>query len=76
MWMSVFMVLVVLIALPAWSFSEKDLAKFKAVNSCEKCDLSKADLERANLSGAHLSFANLERADLEGANLTEANLSV
>ncbi len=58
MWKSVFMVLVVLIASPAWSFSEKDLDKLKAVNSCEICDLSKADLERANLSGAHLTFAN------------------
>ena len=59
---------------PAWSFSEKDLAKFKALNKCVKCDLSAADLVGANLNKADLREADLSAANLAGANLNKANL--
>ena len=81
---AVFVVLAVLVVTPAWSFSEKDLAKFEALNSCKNCDLSgasfsKADLRGANmneadLSGAKLSEANLSKVDLSKANLSKADL--
>ena len=76
---AVFVTLAVLVATPAWSYSEKDLAKFEALNSCKNCDLSgadlsKADLREANLSKAHLSKANLSKADLIRADLSGANL--
>jgi hypothetical protein len=53
----------------ALAFDAKELAKFKALNKCEGCDLRGANLSRANLSGTDL------RADLRGANLTEVDLS-
>ena len=59
----------------ASAFDAKQLAKFKATNSCEKCDLSEANLKWAKLRGANLSGANLKDANLKGANLENANLS-
>ena len=73
-----------------WAYNETDLAKFKALNVCEGCDLSGANLNNAQLSEANLRYANLRgaklnrayllganlyHADLRGADLSEANLS-
>ena len=66
---AVFVALAVLVATPAWSYSEKDLAKFEALNSCKNCDLSGASFSKADLRGA-----NMSEADLSGANLNEAIL--
>ena len=71
---TVFVVLAVLVVTPAWSFSEKDLAKFEALNSCKNCDLRGADFGETDLRGANLSGANLSKADLRGANLSKTNL--
>ena len=46
-----------LVAFDGWAYSETDLAKLKATNACEGCDLS----------GADLHFANLRKAKLAGA---------
>ena len=51
---AVFVALAVLVATPAWSYSEKDLAKFEALNSCKNCDLRGADLRGGNLNEAIL----------------------
>ena len=77
--------LVVLSAFQAQAFDERQLMKFKALNKCENCDLSKANLSYANLSKANLLMANLlsanllranlRKADLFAANLSKANLS-
>ena len=72
---AVFVALAVLVATPAWAYSEKDLAKFEALNSCKNCDLSGADLSKADLREANLSKANLSKADLSEANLSEADLN-
>ena len=64
-----------LVASNGWAYSETDLAKLKATNACEGCDLSGANLSFANLVGANLSEANLVGANLRKANLSEANLS-
>ena len=56
-----------------WAYNETDLAKFKALNACEGCDLSGANLRGANLTDANLYNADLRGADLEGANLNGAN---
>ena len=82
---AVIVALAVLVSTPAWSFSEIDLAKFKALMICENCDLSDVDLSnsdlsraklhKANLSGADLFKAKLYGAHLNGANLSGANLS-
>jgi len=64
-----------LAATPASAFDAKQLAKFKATNSCEKCDLSEANLKWAKLRGANLSGANLKDANLSGADLRKAKLS-
>ena len=66
--------LAVLVSTPAWSFSEIDLAKFKALRICENCDLSEVILRTADLSGAKLFGANLSGANLSGSDLREANL--
>ena len=74
----------------ASAFDAKQLAKLKATNACQGCDLSEADfstgifssevdlsganLEKADLSDAILRWANLSGANLTDANLTEANL--
>ena len=74
-----------LFASNGWAYNETDLAKFKALNVCEGCDLSGANLRdikpgwyatlsNADLSGADLSGADLKFADLDGANLTDAFL--
>ena len=72
---AVFVALAVLVATPAWSYSEKDLAKFEALNSCKNCDLSGADLSKADLRDANLSKAYLSEADLSESNLSGVNLS-
>ena len=64
-----------------WAYNETDLAKFKALNVCEGCDLSGANLRDikpgwyATLSNADLSGADLHRADLRDANLRGANFT-
>ena len=63
-----------LAATHASAFDAKQLARFKATNSCEKCDLSKANLKWAKLRGANLSGANLKDANLSGADLRKAKL--
>ena len=63
-----------LAATHASAFDAKQLAKFKATNSCEKCDLSKANLKWAKLRGANLSGANLKDANLSGADLSKAKM--
>ena len=63
-----------LAATHASAFDAKQLAKFKATNSCEKCDLSEANLKWAKLRGANLSGANLKDANLSGADLRKAKL--
>ena len=57
-----------------WAYSETDLAKLKALNACESCDLSSANLEGADLSNADLEGANLEGAVLESAILRNVDL--
>ena len=72
-----------LFASNGWAYSETDVAKLKATNACEGCDLSdrrwtdlrKAKLRGANLSGADLTYANLRFTKLSGANLSRADLS-
>jgi len=62
-----------LVAFDGWAYNETDLAKLKALNACESCDLSGANLKRANLVSAQFyPKANLSRADLYGANLSGA----
>ena len=51
-----------------WAYNEQDLAKLKALNACEGCDLSGADLSGVDLTDANLSGANLSDADLSAAN--------
>ena len=41
-----------LVASNGWAYNETDLAKFKALDACESCDLSGAKFGNANLSGA------------------------
>ena len=57
--------------IPSFAYNEIDLAKFKALNACEGCDLNEA-----NLSGAYLHGANLYGADLSGINLSGTTLSI
>ena len=77
-----------LVASNGWAYNETDLAKFKALNACEGCDLSGANLQGtgndvlefrrfsgANLRGANLSFADLRGANLSFADLTDADLT-
>ena len=56
-----------LVASNGWAYNETDLAKFKALNACEGCDLSVANLSRANLSNANLTTSKLKKAKLDGA---------
>ena len=64
----------VLFSFNGWAYSETDLAKLKALNACESCDLSSANLEGADLRNADLGRANLEGANLKGANLKSTRL--
>ena len=65
-----------------WAYNETDLAKFKALNACEGCDLSGANLqgtgndvlEFRRFSGANLSFANLSGVNLTTSKLKKAKL--
>ena len=50
-----------------WAYNETDLAKLKATNACEGCDLS-----GANLRGTDLTDANLTDVDLRFARLDDA----
>lgn len=65
---------IVLITAPAVAFDEKHLAVFKALNTCEKCDLNRANLRGANLSGANFTGAKLKNAKLDGATLCETKM--
>jgi len=58
----------------SWAYNETDLAKFKALNVCEGCDLSGADLSLAYLNKANLHGADLSGANLSGVNLTTSKL--
>ena len=51
----------------SWAYNETDLAKLKALNACEGCDLSGANLSFANLSGVNLTTSKLKKAKLDGA---------
>ena len=74
--------LLLLVAFDGWTYNETDLAKFKALNACEGCDLSGANLqgtgndvlEFRRFSGANLRGANLSFANLSGVNLTTSKL--
>ena len=57
------------------AYNDADVAKLKATNTCEKCDLSGSDFRGANLRQARLAGANLSNADLRQADLTGADLS-
>ena len=72
--------LLLLVAFDGWAYNETDLAKFKALNACEGCDLSGANLQGtgndvlefrrfsgANLSGVNLTTSKLKKAKLDGA---------
>ena len=71
-----------LVASNGWAYNETDLAKFKALNVCEGCDLSGANLqgtgndvlEFRRFSGANLSFANLSGVNLTTSKLKKAKL--
>ena len=64
----------VLITTHVNAFDATQLAKFKALNTCEKCDLSWANLSEANLNWCNLNRADLRGANLRGAELFKANL--
>ena len=74
--------LLLLVASNGWAYNETDLAKFKALNACEGCDLSGANLqgtgndvlEFRRFSGANLSFANLSGVNLTTSKLKKAKL--
>ena len=80
--------LLLFIASNSWAYNEQDLLKFKALNACERCDLSGADLtdinfrsiertiegKRTFIKAPNLKGANLKGANLKGANLSNANL--
>ena len=57
-----------------WAYSETDLAKFKALNACQGCDLSEADLSDGDFKRADLIDTNLSGVDLSSANLTGVDL--
>jgi hypothetical protein len=63
-----------LVTSKSWAYNETDLAKFKALNVCEGCDLSGADLSLAYLNKANLHGADLSGANLSGVNLTTSKL--
>ena len=63
-----------LFASSGWAYSETDLAKLKATNACEGCDLSGVNLRKANLTDANLTGTNLTGANLAKINLKEADL--
>ena len=78
-----FIIFGLFVATPASAFDAMQLSKFKAVNQCNKCDLSGANFSVSaemassgpDLSGARLIKANLRGANLSGTNLSKANLS-
>ena len=45
-------IIAILFSFNGWTYNETDLAKFRALNACESCDLSGAKFGNANLSGA------------------------
>ena len=51
-----------LVASNGWAYNETDLAKLRALNQCEGCDLSGADLRDADLTKANLKNATLDGA--------------
>ena len=71
-----------LLSFNGWAYNETDLAKLKALNACEGCDLSGANLqgtgndvlEFRRFSGANLSFANLSGVNLTTSKLKKAKL--
>ena len=66
--------LLLLVASNGWAYNETDLAKLKATNTCEGCDLSGANLGEVNLGGANLTGANLSNANLKNTDFTTTNL--
>ncbi len=72
-----------LVATQVSAFDAMQLARFKAVNQCDKCDLSGANFSVSaelassgpDLSGARLIKANLRGANFSGTNLRKADLS-
>jgi len=58
------------LAMPAAAYDAGDLARLKAGEDCEGCNLAGADL-----SGFDLTQSTLTRAQLRGANLSQADLS-
>ena len=67
-------IIAILFSFNGWAYNETDLAKFKALNVCEGCDLSGADLSLAYLNKANLHGADLSGANLSGVNLTTSKL--
>jgi uncharacterized protein YjbI with pentapeptide repeats len=63
-----------LVAFDGWAYNETDLAKFKALNVCERCDLSEIKLRNANLGGANLTTSNLRNAKLDGAKFCKTQM--
>ena len=60
-------ILVIISSQAAHAFSELDVSKLKALNSCEECDLS-----GANLSGSNFDGAEFERTSFAGVNASRA----
>ena len=65
---------VLLVSFASQAFNETHLKKFKALNACMACDLSKANLSEANLSGTDLSTATMREAYLDGAILCKTKM--
>ena len=51
--------LLLLVVFNTWAYNETDLARLKATNACEGCDLSGANLRGIKLRGADLGDADL-----------------
>ena len=59
--------LLLLVASNVWAYSESDLARLKATNACEGCDLSGASLRGTDLTDANLTDVDLRFARLDDA---------
>ena len=64
-----------LVASNGWAYNETDLAKLKATNACEGCDLSGVNLRKANLTDAILARTDLRKTNFTDANLGYANFT-
>jgi uncharacterized protein YjbI with pentapeptide repeats len=75
-------IIAILFSFNGWAYNETDLAKFKALNACEGCDLSGIKLDRGErwiggeieLRNAKLNNANLKGVDLRNTKLNYAKL--